>query len=81
MEKDIPEGLTAFSFPAVHRRRLRTTKGLERVNEEVHRRTQVVRIFLNEWLISAVLMGIDGEWQTGTVYLSMHNSYGSLTSQ
>ena len=78
MEKNIPEGLTVFSFPADHRRRLRTTNGLERVNKEVHRRTQVVSIFPNEAsclrLISAVLMEIDEEWQTGKVYLSMFNS-------
>jgi len=78
MEKNIPEGLTVFSFPADHRRRLRTTNGLERVNKEVHRRTQVVSIFPNEAaclrLISAVLMEIDEEWQTGKVYLSMLNS-------
>ena len=78
MEKNIPEGLTVFSFPADHRRRLRTTNGLERVNQEVHRRTQVVSIFPNETaclrLISAVLMEIDEEWQTGKVYLSILNS-------
>ena len=69
MEKNIPEGLTVFSFPADHRRRLRTTNGLERVNKEVHRRTQVVSIFPNEAsclrLISAVLIELDEEWQGG----------------
>jgi putative transposase len=78
MEKNIPEGLTVFAFPADHRRRLRTTNGLERVNKEVHRRTHVVSIFPNEAaclrLISAVLMEIDEEWQTGKIYLSMLDS-------
>jgi putative transposase len=78
MEKNIPEGLTVFAFPADHRRKLRTTNRLERVNKEVHRRTQVVSIFPNEAaclrLISAVLMEIDEEWQTGKVYLSMLDS-------
>jgi transposase-like protein len=78
MEKNIPEGLTVFSFPMDRRRRLRTTNGLERVNKEVHRRTQVVSIFPNEAaclrLISAVLMEIDEEWQTGKVYLSILDS-------
>lgn len=66
MEKNLPEGLTVFSFPADHRRRLHTTNGLERVYQEVHRRTQVFSIFPNEAaclrLISAVLMDIDEEW-------------------
>jgi putative transposase len=75
LEKNIPEGLTAFSFPAEHRRRIRTTNGLERVNKEVHRRTQVVNIFPNETaclrLICAILMEKDEEWQTGKIYLTI----------
>jgi transposase-like protein len=78
MEKNIPEGLTVFSFPAEHRRRIRTTNGLERVNREVYRRTRVVSIFPNESaclrLISAVLMEIDEDWQTGRIYLTMAGS-------
>jgi transposase-like protein len=78
MEKNVPEGLTVFSFPAEHRRRIRTTNGLERVNREVYRRTRVVSIFPNESaclrLISAVLMEIDEDWQTGRIYLSMAGS-------
>jgi putative transposase len=78
MEKNLPEGLTVFSFPADHRRKIRTTNGLERVNKEVHRRTHVVSIFPNEAaclrLVSAILMEIDEEWQTGKIYLSMFNS-------
>ncbi len=77
LEKNIPEGLTVFAFPAEHRRKIRTTNGLERVNKEVHRRTQVVSIFPNESaclrLISAVLMEIDEEWQTGRIYLASQN--------
>jgi putative transposase len=75
LEKNIPEGLTVFSFPAEHRRRIRTTNGLERVNKEVHRRTQVVNIFPNETaclrLICAILMEKDEEWQTGKIYLTI----------
>lgn len=78
LEKNLPEGLTVFSFPAEHRRRIRTTNGLERVNKEVYRRTRVVSIFPNESaclrLISAVLMEIDEEWQTGRIYLSFPGS-------
>jgi transposase-like protein len=39
METNIPEGLTVFSFPATHQRRLRTANGLERLNREVRRRS------------------------------------------
>ena len=74
MEENIPEGLAIFDFPKEHWRRLRTTNNLERVSQEIKRRTRVVRIFPNEAaclrLISAILMEISEEWETGRVYLS-----------
>lgn len=74
LEKNIPEGLTVFSFPASHRRRLRTANVLERLSREIKRRTRVVSIFPNESaclrLISAVLMEIHEEWLTDRMYLS-----------
>ena len=60
LEKNIPESLTVFAFPASHQRKLRTSNCLERLNREIRRRTKVVSIFPNEEaclrLISAVLM-------------------------
>jgi putative transposase len=74
MEENIPEGLTVFDFPRKCRLRLRTTNSLERVSQEIKRRTRVVRIFPNETsclrLVSAILMEIGEEWETGRVYLS-----------
>lgn len=67
-EEAIPEGFTVFALPASHRRRLRTTNLLERVNEEIKRRTRVARLFPNEAsclrLVSAILMEISDDWQT-----------------
>ena len=66
-----------FDLPASHRRRLRTTNGLERVSQEIKRRTRVARLFPNESsalrLVSAVLAEISEEWETGKVYLNMKN--------
>ena len=74
MEENLPEGFAIFAFPESHRRLLRTTNGLERVNQEVRRRTRVCRHFPNEAsclrLVSAVLMEISEEWQTGKAYLT-----------
>ncbi|MDX9866072.1 MAG: IS256 family transposase [Anaerolineaceae bacterium] len=75
MEENIPEGLTVFSFPSVHRRRLRTTNNVERLNREIKRRTRVVGIFTNMAsclrLVSAVLMEMSDEWEAADkVYLS-----------
>jgi transposase-like protein len=47
MAVNIPEGLTVFSFPAAHRRLIRTTNGVERLHCEVRRRARVVSIFPN----------------------------------
>jgi putative transposase len=82
LEKNIPEGLTVFSFPASQRRRLRTSNGLERLSREIKRRTRVVSIFPNEAaclrLISAILMEINEEWQVDDrIYLTIETN-GSL---
>lgn len=65
MENNIPEGLTVFSFPAAHRRLIRTTNGLERLNREIKRRTRVVSIFPNDAsclrLVSAILIETSDE--------------------
>ena len=74
METALPEGLTVLSFPEPHRRLLRTTNGVERVNKEIKRRTRVAGLFPNEAsclrLVSAILMEISEEWQTGKCYLT-----------
>ena len=75
IETNIPEGLTVFRLPAAHRRRLRTTNMLERVNKEIKRRTRVATLFPNEAsllrLTSAILVEITEEWETGERYLNM----------
>lgn len=75
MEENLPEGLAVFELPEKHRRRLRTTNMLEVVNREIKRRTRVARLFPNEEalirLVSAILMEISEEWETGRAYLDM----------
>ena len=75
MEANVPEGLTAFALPSSHRRRLRTTNMLERINREIKRRTRVATLFPNEAsalrLVSAVLMEISEEWETNRKYVTM----------
>ena len=70
----MPEGLTVFDFPVVHRWLLRTSNGVERLNQQIRRRTQAARMFPNEAsclrLVSAILMEISEEWETGKAYLT-----------
>ena len=74
LESQVPEGLTVFAFPAAHRRKLRTSNLLERLNREIKRRTRVATLFRNEAsllrLVSAILMEVSEEWETGRAYLS-----------
>ena len=74
MEANIPEGLGVFELPETHRRRLRTTNMLERVNKELKRRTRVATLFPNDAsllrLTSAVLIEISEDWETGKIYLN-----------
>ena len=74
METSVPEGLAVMALPEPHRRRLRTTNALERLNRELHRRTRVATLFPNEAsllrLVSAMAAEISEEWETGRIYLN-----------
>jgi transposase-like protein len=75
MEEHIEECLSCLAFPASHRKRIRTTNGLERLNQEIKRRTKVVRIFPNREaclrLVTALVVEQSEEWVTGRRYLNM----------
>jgi len=69
------EMLAVYALPEHHRKRMRSTNMLERFNEEIKRRTRVIRIFPNEAscvrLISALAMETNEEWM-GRKYLEMN---------
>ena len=75
IEEHIEECLACLSFPESHRRRIRTTNGLERFNQEIKRRSRVVRIFPNRQaclrLVTALAVETSEEWLTGRRYLDM----------
>jgi transposase-like protein len=77
LESAVPEGLTVFSLPDQHRRRLRTANPIERaIQQEIKRRTSKVRVFPNEAsllrLVTAILVEIDEDWATtDRVYINM----------
>jgi putative transposase len=82
LEANVPEGLTVFSLPEAHRRRMRTSNPIERaVQREIKRRTRKVRVFPNEAsllrLVTAILVEIDEEWATADrVYITMDDRNG-----
>ena len=75
IEVGIEATLACFSFPEPHRRRIRSTNGLERFNQELKRRTRVVRIFPNREaclrLVTALCVEQSEEWLSGRKYLDM----------
>ncbi len=75
LEEHIEECLSCLAFPESHRRRIRTTNGLERLNQQIKRRSRVVRIFPNESsclrLVTALAVEHSEEWITGRRYLDM----------
>ena len=68
------EILAAYQLPEGHRKRMRSTNMLERVNQEIKRRTRVIRIFPNEQacvrLVSTLMMELNQEWMA-RLYLNM----------
>jgi putative transposase len=75
IEEHIEECLSCLAVPDSHRRRIRTTNGLERLNQEIKRSTRVVRIFPNRQaclrLVTALCVEQSEEWETGRRYLDM----------
>lgn len=75
LEEGFEDIMAVLSLPFSLRRRLRTTNGIERLNEEIRRRERVVRIFPNEEslcrLLGALLMETHDAWQSGKVYLDL----------
>jgi transposase-like protein len=61
------EMLAVYQLPQPHRKRMRTTNMLERYNQELKRRTRVVRIFPNDAsclrLVTALAIEKSEEWQ------------------
>jgi len=75
LEEELEPCLACYAAPTAHRVRVRTTNGLERFNQELKRRTRVVRIFPNRAallrLVTALAMEQSEEWVSGRRYLDM----------
>lgn len=75
VESNITETLTFYRLPRVHHRHLKSTNMLERLNEEIKRRTRVVRIFPNVEsclrLIRALCVETHETWLEDNRYLNM----------
>ena len=82
IEGGVEDCLACLAFPLAHRPRIRTTNGMERLNEEIKRRTLVVRIFPNPAaclrLVTALCVEQSEEWVSGQRYLEMSEMCPSI---
>ena len=71
LERDLPELLSVFAFPAHLRRKLRTTNVIERCFVEVRRRTRPMVCFVNVESVDRILYSIfhrfNLEWKNRTL--------------
>jgi putative transposase len=75
VEENIGETFTFYRLPLQHHKHMKSTNMLERLNEEIKRRTRVVRIFPNEAsclrLIRALAAETHEDWLEASRYLNM----------
>jgi transposase-like protein len=75
VEDNIEETLTFYKLPQQHHKHMKSTNMLERLNEEIKRRTRVVRIFPNGEsclrLIRALAVETHENWLEAHRYLNM----------
>jgi putative transposase len=85
LEEGLEDALAVLVLPEPYRVRLRTTNGMERLNEEIRRRERVIRIFPNEAaalrLIGALLTEHHEVWSTGKRYFDMTEYFEWKTTQ
>jgi transposase-like protein len=77
VEETIDETLTFYRLPRQHHKHLKSTNMLERLNEEIRRRTYVVRIFPNSdacrRLVRALAVETHENWLEAHRYLNMND--------
>jgi putative transposase len=77
VEETIEETLTFYRLPRQHHKHLKSTNMLERLNEEIRRRTYVVRIFPNSEacrrLVRALTVETHENWLEAHRYLNMND--------
>ncbi len=77
VEENIEETLTYYRLPLAHHKHMKSTNMLERLNQEIKRRTHVVRIFPNAAsclrLVRALAIETHENWLEATRYLNMEH--------
>ena len=75
VEENIHETLSFYKLPQLHHKHLKSTNMLERMNQEIKRRTHIIRTFPNREsclrMVRALAVETHEAWQVETRYLNM----------
>lgn len=83
LDESFDDVTAVFSLPLKYRKKLRTSNGIERLNEEIRRRDRALRIYPSDGsvmrIIGTLLAEQSEKWQEDRLYLDMRE-YISLVS-
>ena len=75
LDESFDDITAVFSLPGKYRKKMRTSNGIERVNEEIRRRDRALRIYPSDdsvmRIIGTVLLEQSEAWGTDRLYLDM----------
>jgi putative transposase len=75
VEENIEETFSYYALPAAHHKHMKSSNMIERLNQELKRRSRVIRIFTNEDCCLRIMRSLGVEqheaWQEGARYLNM----------
>ena len=78
IDEEIESCFSVYNIPESHHKRMRSTNMIERLNQELKRRSRVIRIFPNDAsclrLLGTMCMEQSEVWESGRMYLTMHTS-------
>ena len=76
LAENVSETFEVFNFPDDHRKKIRTSNLIERLNKTIKKRTRIVGIFPNEdsclRLATALLIEQDEEWMLEDIYMKIN---------
>lgn len=83
LDENIEFCLSVYQLPESHRRRMKSTNMIERLNKELKRRSRVIGIFPNDAaclrVLGSICLETSEEWETGKRYLTMINKESEET--
>jgi len=75
IDDEIESCFSVYNLPEIHHRRMKSTNMIERLNQELKRRSRVIRIFPNEAsclrVLGTICMEQSESWESGKIYLTI----------